>query len=164
MSQGKWGIFTGRSQGADCWSIIDWGFSSRVPFQLAACFPRFLHLRNLDIAPSSTLLKDRETYIGSVRCQKSPAVASMMIQVLSSENADFQHCFLESIISKGMHRRLARNGWRLSSCGQGHNEEDNERNKNESRHPLSGQGHIFMYCVAGMVLMMLAFYIREWNA
>ncbi|KAK8150251.1 hypothetical protein G3M48_003317 [Beauveria asiatica] len=80
--------------------IIDWGFSSRVPFQQAACFPRFLHLQNLDVEPSSTLLKDRETYMASVGCQKSPAVASMMIQVLSSENSDFQHCFLESIISK----------------------------------------------------------------
>jgi hypothetical protein len=80
----------------------------------------------------------------------------MMIQVLSSENADFQHCFLESIISKGMHRRLARNGWRLSWCEQGSNGEGNE---NESRPSWSGQDHIFIYCIAGM-MMMLAFYIR----
>ncbi|KAL2812410.1 kinase-like domain-containing protein [Aspergillus granulosus] len=97
--------------------IIDWGFSSRVPFQQAACFPRFLQLQNIDMSPSSTLLKDRETYITSIRCQTALAVSSMMIQVLSSENVDFQHCFLESIISKGMHRRLARNGWRVSSYG-----------------------------------------------
>lgn len=156
MSQGKWGIFTGRSEGANCWSIIDWGFSSRVPFQQAACFPRFLNLQNIDIAPSSTLLEDREMYIASVRCQKSLAVASMMIQVLSSENADFQHCFLESIISKGMHRRLARNGWRLSSCGQSSSGKGHE---NESRPSRSVQGQVFVYCIAGM-MMMLAFYVR----
>ncbi|KAI1909705.1 hypothetical protein LOZ39_004977 [Ophidiomyces ophidiicola] len=106
--------------------IIDWGFSSRVPFQQAACFPRFLHSQNIDIAPSSTLLKDREMYITSIQCQKPSTVASMMIQVLSSKNADFQDCFLESIVSKGMHRRLARNGWKLPSCGQGDNGEGNE--------------------------------------
>ncbi|KAI1998698.1 hypothetical protein LOZ51_002432 [Ophidiomyces ophidiicola] len=106
--------------------IIDWGFSSRVPFQQAACFPRFLHSQNIEIAPSSTLLKDREMYITSIQCQKPSTVASMMIQVLSSKNADFQDCFLESIVSKGMHRRLARNGWKLPSCGQGDNGEGNE--------------------------------------
>lgn len=33
-----------------------------------------------------------------------------MAHVISYRNADFQACFLESIISKGMHRQLASNG------------------------------------------------------
>ncbi|KAL2856127.1 hypothetical protein BJX68DRAFT_279575 [Aspergillus pseudodeflectus] len=98
----------------------------------AACFPRFLQLQNIDLSPSSTLQKDREeTYITPVRCLTPLAVPSMIIQVLSSENVEFQHCFLESIVSKGMHRRLARNGWRVSSCGQGSEGEDNNGDKNE---------------------------------
>ncbi|KAJ5414891.1 hypothetical protein N7509_000225 [Penicillium cosmopolitanum] len=110
--------------------IIDWGFSARVPFQQAACFPRFLQLQNIDMSPSSTLLKDRETYITSIRRQNNLVASLMMIQVLSSENVDFQHCFLESIISKGMHRRLARNGWRLSPYGRAGDGEDDSRKKN----------------------------------
>ncbi|KAJ0423275.1 kinase-like domain-containing protein [Aspergillus carlsbadensis] len=110
--------------------IIDWGFSSKVSFQEAACFPRFLQLQDIDLAPSSTLRKDREAYVTSIRCRAPLEVSSMMVQVLSSDNTDFRHCSLESIVSKGMHRQLARNGWRVLSGGQGSEGEGTEHKKN----------------------------------
>lgn len=82
-----------------------------------------------------------------------------MIQVLSSENVDFQHCFLESIISKGMHRRLARNGWRLSPYGRAGDGEDDSRKKNGTLFSHSSQDRIFLVCIVGM--MMVTLYIRE---
>jgi hypothetical protein len=82
-----------------------------------------------------------------------------MIQVLSSENVDFQHCFLESVISKGMHRRLARNGWRLSSYGRDSNGEYGNRNKNETLISHSSKERIFMFCIVGMMIAALS--IRE---
>jgi hypothetical protein len=83
----------------------------------------------------------------------------MMIQVLSLENVDFQHCFLESIISKGMHRRLARNGWRLSPYGRAGDEEEDSHNKKEALFSHSSQDRIFLACLVG--IMMVAFYIWE---
>ncbi|KIA75514.1 hypothetical protein HK57_00013 [Aspergillus ustus] len=119
--------------------IINWGVWSWAPFQQVAYFPQFLQLEPIYMLPSPALLKDRETYIASVRRQASPVVASMMIPVLSSVKVDFQHFFLESIISKGMHRQLAHNGWRLSLHGQGSEEEGDNGKENESIPSQSSQ-------------------------
>ncbi|KKK14735.1 hypothetical protein AOCH_001701 [Aspergillus ochraceoroseus] len=92
-------------------------------FRRAACFPRFLRLQQLlPLPPSFVVQKDRETYTASLRPQTSQEVA-WMVRVLSSEDADFDACFLESSTSKGMHQWLARNRWRLPSCGNTSNSE-----------------------------------------
>jgi hypothetical protein len=93
-------------------SIIDWGFASKVPMQLAARLPRFLQLSGLVLPPSSTLQEDRKIYIASLESRAEQA-ASWIRLVCSSEDVDFRHCVVESMISKGMHLSLARLGWRL---------------------------------------------------
>jgi hypothetical protein len=62
--------------------------------------------------PSPTLQEDRKAYVASLTSQSSQ-VASWMSLIYSSDDVDFRHCFLESIISKGMHRSLAVLGWKL---------------------------------------------------
>jgi hypothetical protein len=93
-------------------SIIDWGFASKVPVQLAGRLPRFLQLSELILPPSSTLQEDRKAYIASLKSHSSQ-VASWMSLIHSSPDVDIRHCVLESMISKGMHLRLARLGWKL---------------------------------------------------
>ncbi|KAH8727369.1 hypothetical protein GQ44DRAFT_582229, partial [Phaeosphaeriaceae sp. PMI808] len=92
--------------------IIDWGFASKVPVQLAGRLPRFLQLSELALPPSLTLQQDRKAYIASLTSHSSQA-ASWMLLLYSSEDVDFRHCFLESMISKGMHRSLASLRWNL---------------------------------------------------
>ncbi|KAF1993222.1 hypothetical protein P154DRAFT_625607 [Amniculicola lignicola CBS 123094] len=92
--------------------IIDWGFASKVPLQLAGRLPRFLQLSELVLPPSPSLQEDRKAYIESLRSHSSQ-VASWMLIIHSSEDVDFCHCLLESIISKGMHRSLAGLRWKL---------------------------------------------------
>jgi hypothetical protein len=62
--------------------------------------------------PSPTLQEDRKAYVASLTSQ-SLQVASWMSLIYSSDDVDFRYCFLESIISKGMHRSLAVLGWKL---------------------------------------------------
>ncbi|CAD6446730.1 e5bd8db2-c2ee-4f87-83e1-d4eaa3249300 [Sclerotinia trifoliorum] len=50
--------------------IIDWGYASKVPIQLAGRFPRFprfLQLQQLVIPPSPTLQEDRKAYVASLK-------------------------------------------------------------------------------------------------
>ncbi|KAK2802082.1 hypothetical protein FQN51_004992 [Onygenales sp. PD_10] len=96
--------------------VIDWGFSAKVPFQMAAGFPRFLRLQPPVLPPSPVLRKDRESYITSLRGQSSQLV-SRMVLVQSPPDVDFQIYFLDSVISKGTHRWLASNQWTLPSHG-----------------------------------------------
>lgn len=93
-------------------SIIDWGFASVFPIQLAGRLPRFLQLQELLLPPSSALLEDRNIYVSSLR-PRSSEVVSWILLIQSSEGVDFRHCFLESILSKGMHHSLASLGWKL---------------------------------------------------
>ncbi|KAE8353701.1 kinase-like domain-containing protein [Aspergillus coremiiformis] len=95
--------------------IIDWGFSAKVPFQQAASFPRILRLQDISLPPSLVLQTDRETYIASLQFQISQA-RKWMALVLSLEDVDFRVCFLESIISKGMHQSLACKKWEVPPC------------------------------------------------
>ncbi|KAK2805082.1 hypothetical protein FQN50_006327 [Emmonsiellopsis sp. PD_5] len=96
--------------------IIDWGFSAKVPFQLAAGFPRFLRLQPPVLPPSPALQKDRESYIRYLQGLASQEV-SWMVLVQSSTNVDFRIYFLDSVISKGTHQWLASNQWTLPSRG-----------------------------------------------
>ncbi|KAF1935922.1 hypothetical protein EJ02DRAFT_360414 [Clathrospora elynae] len=96
----------------DVTGIIDWGFASKVPVQLAGRLPRFLQLSELILPQSSTLQEDRKAYIASLKSHSSQ-VASWMSLIHSSPDVDIRHCVLESMISKGMHLRLARLGWKL---------------------------------------------------
>ncbi|CAI6336757.1 unnamed protein product [Periconia digitata] len=96
--------------------IIDWGFASKVPIQLAGRLPRFLQLSELVLPPSPTLREDRKAYIASLKSNSSQ-VAFWMSLIHSSEDVDFRHCVLESMISKGMHLSLARLGWTLPYDG-----------------------------------------------
>lgn len=36
-----------------------------------------------------------------------------MALIYTSDDVDFRHCFLESIVSKGMHHELAQLRWKL---------------------------------------------------
>ncbi|KAK5988186.1 hypothetical protein PT974_12326 [Cladobotryum mycophilum] len=92
--------------------IIDWGFASKTPIQLAAGIPRFLRPEPPLLPLSPVIQKDRETYIMSLQVRSSQAAAWMTL-VQSSSNADFRACFMESIISKGMHRWMADHEWKL---------------------------------------------------
>jgi len=95
-------------------SVVDWGFASMVPFQLAGRMPRFLQLCELTLPPDVTLQEDRKTYITSLECQSSTSQVAFWILVIHSpEDVGFRHCYLESLISKGMHFTLARLGWKL---------------------------------------------------
>jgi hypothetical protein len=93
-------------------SIIDWGFASKVPVHLAGRLPRFLQIPELVLPPSSIVQEDRKTYMASLRSHSSQA-ASWMSLICSSQDVDFRHCLLESMISKGMHLSLARLGWKI---------------------------------------------------
>ncbi|KAF2274411.1 uncharacterized protein EI97DRAFT_128266 [Westerdykella ornata] len=95
--------------------IIDWGFASKVPAQLAGRLPRLLQLSELVLPPSPILQEDRKAYITSLRSHSSEA-AYWMALIQSSPDVDFHHCLLESMRSKGMHHALARLGWRLPYC------------------------------------------------
>lgn len=64
------------------------------------------------MALSTVLQEDRKVYLTSVASQSSQAAASVFL-VQSSANVDFQHCFMESMVSKGMHLSLANLGWKL---------------------------------------------------
>ncbi|KAF2844424.1 hypothetical protein T440DRAFT_484210 [Plenodomus tracheiphilus IPT5] len=92
--------------------VIDWGFASKVPVQLAGRLPRILQLSKLVLPPNSTLQEDRKAYTAALESQPSQA-AFWMLLILSSQDVDFRHCVLESTISKGMHLSLARLGWNL---------------------------------------------------
>ncbi|KAF1817062.1 hypothetical protein P152DRAFT_504466 [Eremomyces bilateralis CBS 781.70] len=92
--------------------IIDWGFAGKAPVQLAGRLPRFLQLPDLALTPSQILQEDRTVYVASLRSHSSQ-VASWMSLIQSTEDVDFRDCFLESLISKGMHRSLAGLGWEL---------------------------------------------------
>ncbi|KAH8691063.1 hypothetical protein GQ44DRAFT_744738 [Phaeosphaeriaceae sp. PMI808] len=92
--------------------IIDWGFASKVPVQLAGRLPRLLQLSELVLPPGLTLQEYRKAYIASLTSHPSQAVSWMSL-LYSSEDVDFRHCFLESMISKGMHRSLASLRWDL---------------------------------------------------
>ena len=82
------------------------------PMQLAGRLPRFLHVQQLVLPPSPTLEEDRNAYVASLRSYSSQ-VASWLLLIQSSEDVDFRHCFLESLVNKGMHYSLAALGWKL---------------------------------------------------
>lgn len=82
------------------------------PVQLAGRLPRFLQLQELVLPPSPALQEDRDTYIASSMSHSSQ-VAFWLSLIQSSEDVDLRHCFLESILSKGMHSSLAALEWKL---------------------------------------------------
>ncbi|KAF9733862.1 hypothetical protein PMIN03_011819 [Paraphaeosphaeria minitans] len=92
--------------------IIDWGFASKVPIHLAGRLPRFLQLSELILPPPLLLQEDRKVYRASLMSNPSQA-ASWMLHIQSPEDVDFRHWFLESTISKGMHRSLVSLGWKI---------------------------------------------------
>jgi hypothetical protein len=93
-------------------SIIDWGFAAKRPLQVACSFPRFLCLEQPILPLPLVLQEDRKIFIASLMLGTSSLATSISL-TLSSDDIDFQQCFLESITSKGMHRWLARQGWKL---------------------------------------------------
>ncbi|KND86390.1 hypothetical protein TOPH_08994 [Tolypocladium ophioglossoides CBS 100239] len=96
--------------------VIDWGFAALVPIARAAVLPRFLWPDDsARFAPSPTVLKDRQAYIGSFSSQTSHAALSML-RWQDAEDVDFRTLYLDSISSKGVHTSMARVGWKLSYC------------------------------------------------
>jgi ABC-type uncharacterized transport system YnjBCD ATPase subunit len=77
---------------------------------MAGGMPRFLQLSEPKLPLSQTLREDRRAYIASLRTSEA---ASWISIIHSPEDVDFRHYYLESIISKGMHRLLAGLGWKL---------------------------------------------------
>lgn len=94
-------------------SIVDWGFASRVPLQLAGRMPAILELSDLALPPGPSLREDRRAYTASLELRDSHVAASWLLRFMSAEDVDLRQCFLESLISKGTHRRLASLGWKL---------------------------------------------------
>lgn len=94
--------------------FVDWGFAAKRPLQMACSLPRFLCLEQPVLLPPPLILQeDRKIFISSLLLS-GPSVLAKPISInLSSEDIDFQQCFLESIVSKGMHRWLAEQGWKL---------------------------------------------------
>lgn len=93
-------------------SLIDWGFAHKVPMQMACRMPCFLQLQELALPPNAILQEDRKAFINSLRSQTSPA-ATWLLTVHSAKDIDFRDFYLESLISKGMHNKLAGLGWEL---------------------------------------------------
>ena len=84
------------------------------PFQLAVRMPLFLQLSDLSLPPYVTLQEYLKTYITSLESQSSTSQVAFWISLIHSpDDVDFRHCYLESLISKGMHSTLARLGWKL---------------------------------------------------
>lgn len=106
---------------------------------MAAGFPQFLRLQPPILPPNPVLQKDRESYIASLQAQPSPQVSRMAL-IQSSENVDFQIYFLDSIVSKGMHRWLASNRWTLPSR-ELHGSE-RERSKENATANISGPDRV----------------------
>ena len=130
-----------------------------VSFQQAASFARILRLQHFALPPSLVLQTDRETYITTLRSQTSQAGAWIVL-ALSSEDVDFQVCFLESIISKGMHRSLARNRWRLPPCKTISDRGSEERSKNDRRLSWADQEYTAIFCISDM-LVVLALFLQK---
>ncbi|RJE19161.1 Phosphotransferase enzyme family [Aspergillus sclerotialis] len=139
--------------------IIDWGFSAKVPFQMAAGFPRFLRLQPPLLPPNPVLQKDRESYNASLKAQSSQQV-SWMILVQSSRNVDFQIFVLDSIVSKGMHRWLASNGWKLPSRKLRGIEGDNRQRECNCDSFRTVRKYFSIACICGMTIA-LGWYLRE---
>lgn len=79
-----------------------------VPLQLAGRMPRFLQLSELTLPPDLTLQEDRKTYITSIESRILTSQVAFWISVIHSpDDVDFRHCYLKSLISKGMHFTLA---------------------------------------------------------
>jgi len=97
---------------ADHQSFIDWGFATRRPLQMACSLPRFLCMEEPILPPPLVLQEDRRIFIASL--QSGPSTLAQQISLaLSPDDIDFHQCFLESIKSKGMHRWLALQGWKI---------------------------------------------------
>lgn len=115
-----------------CGSVVDWGFAARVPIAKAACLPRFLWPdHSAGLAPSLTLLKDRQAYLRSLSSNTSQPALSML-RWQDAKDADFRTLYLESISSKGVHISMVRLGWKLPWCRLLEDDEDHDV---ENRHP-----------------------------
>lgn len=64
------------------------------------------------LSPPLVLQEDRRIFIASLQSVPS-TLAKQVSLALSPEDIDFQQCFFESITSKGTHRWLAQQGWKL---------------------------------------------------
>lgn len=93
-------------------SFIDWGFAAKRPLQMASSLPRFLCMEEPILSPPLVLQEDRRIFIASLQSVPS-TLAKQVSLALSPEDIDFQQCFVESITSKGTHRWLAQQGWKL---------------------------------------------------
>lgn len=93
-----------------------------MPFQLASRLPRLLQLQRLVLPPSQILEEDRKVYISSRMTQPSSFAGYWKALGQTSENVDFRESYLESLISKGMHRQLANLGWKIPRFETGRSE------------------------------------------
>lgn len=79
---------------------------------MAGRMPAILQLSVPTLPPDLYLQEDRKAYVASLQAQYSE-VAISLLKMSTSVDVDLHHCFLESLISKGAHRDLARLGWKL---------------------------------------------------
>lgn len=115
----------GKSPGHRVWpillrnrSLIDPGFMQKVPMLLAGGLPYILRPPSPDQAPSQVLQEDRKVFIAALESlqPRFPQVVSWMLRIHCAGDVDYRACFLESIMSKGMHARLAHMDWKLPGC------------------------------------------------
>lgn len=79
---------------------------------MAGRMPAILQLSDMIFPPDVYLEEDRIAYSTSLQEQHSE-VAMSLLKLHTAVDVDFRHCFLESLISKGAHYKLARLGWKL---------------------------------------------------
>lgn len=79
-----------------------------APVHLAARLPCFLELYDLNAAPGPMLQEDRKVYLAALG---SSEAAQWMRAMQSCEYVDFRHAYLESLVSKGMHKTMADRKW-----------------------------------------------------
>lgn len=68
------------------------------------------------LPPPLVLQEDRRIFIASLHSVPS-TLGQQISLALSPVDIDFHQCFFESITSKGMHRWLAQQGWKLPRRG-----------------------------------------------
>lgn len=87
-----------------------------APLPQAAKLPCFLWTDDTaTYAPSGSMLKDRQAYVGSFSSENSQA-ALIMKRWQGAKDVDFRTLYLESISSKGMLASMASLQWKLPYC------------------------------------------------
>ena len=91
--------------------IIDWGFATYHPFQVATALPRFLVIEAQEsLIPSPVAQQDRRSLVANLSqysCEYAPLLALMY----AAADVDYRWMVLEAVFSQGTHKWLADHQW-----------------------------------------------------